>query len=336
MIEHVIYAPQLGESVRFLRVLEFLKKPGDTITIDEPIVLVETDKASMEIESPVSGIIQNFRVELHAEVPIGEALASIMVTDHALTNPRLNPFSSSHGPGYVDHTLSEQQILLANRMRISSTQIIPSCLHTVCESEPIVEIRKFYREFVSGTIPSSTEIFAWCALKAMQHHPKFRSVLQEDGSTVRQFNHATVGVAVSMPEDDLTMLSISDKDFQNNLLEFSKSYKHKLSETKLGKNHNGFHSLSISDLSAFDIQTAVPVIVSPAIATLCIGRVYGRSLSERSYGLSLAFDHRVINGVGAANFLKSIKKELYNLASKVTLPSDISYMVQDIKSTEVI
>lgn len=332
MEEHTLHAPQLGESVKFLRVLEFLKKPGDSIMIDEPIIVVETDKASMEIESPVSGIVHDFKVALHDEVPIGNELVVIKVTpkpalksaivrdydkkiDHALSNANIK---SAFLADYSDIQLSGQQLMLINRMQGSDGQIISACLHAVCESEPVYKIRKYYRKVLSdgATVPSSTEIFIWCTLKAMRHHAKFRSMLLNDGKTLRQFEHSVIGVAVGLYDDELAMLNISDRECDS-LLALSKSYKRKLAETRVGNNHSGLHSLSISDLSSFDIQSAVPVIVSPAIATLCIGRVYGKSMEDRAYNLSLCFDHRIINGVGAASFLKTIKKELYALNARL-------------------
>ena len=44
--------PQLGEGLQEALLVEFLKEPGDTIERDEPIYVMETDKAVTEVESP--------------------------------------------------------------------------------------------------------------------------------------------------------------------------------------------------------------------------------------------------------------------------------------------
>ena len=44
--------PQLGEGLQEALLIEFLKKPGDEIKRDEPIYVMETDKAVTEVESP--------------------------------------------------------------------------------------------------------------------------------------------------------------------------------------------------------------------------------------------------------------------------------------------
>ncbi|MSX39206.1 MAG: hypothetical protein F2773_08405, partial [Actinobacteria bacterium] len=49
--------PQLGESVTEGTVTRWLKQIGDTITVDEPLVEVSTDKVDTEIPAPVSGVL---------------------------------------------------------------------------------------------------------------------------------------------------------------------------------------------------------------------------------------------------------------------------------------
>ena len=57
MSEQVVL-PALGESVTEGTVTRWLKKVGDTVAIDEPLVEVSTDKVDTEIPSPVAGVIE--------------------------------------------------------------------------------------------------------------------------------------------------------------------------------------------------------------------------------------------------------------------------------------
>ncbi len=50
--------PALGESVTEGTVTRWLKKEGDQIAVDEPLLEVSTDKVDTEIPSPVSGVLQ--------------------------------------------------------------------------------------------------------------------------------------------------------------------------------------------------------------------------------------------------------------------------------------
>ena len=52
-----ILVPVLGESVTEATVARWLKKEGEEVAADEPVVELETDKVNLEVPSPVSGII---------------------------------------------------------------------------------------------------------------------------------------------------------------------------------------------------------------------------------------------------------------------------------------
>ena len=69
--------PPLGESVTEGTVTRWLKKVGDTVAADEPLVEVSTDKVDTEIPAPVSGVILAIRVPEDATVEVGAELAVI-------------------------------------------------------------------------------------------------------------------------------------------------------------------------------------------------------------------------------------------------------------------
>ena len=51
-----IHVPDIGD-FKDLPVIEVLVKPGDTVAIDEPLLTLESDKASMDVPSPAPGVI---------------------------------------------------------------------------------------------------------------------------------------------------------------------------------------------------------------------------------------------------------------------------------------
>lgn len=69
--------PALGESVTEGTVTRWLKKVGDTVAVDEPLVEVSTDKVDTEIPSPVAGVIQQILVQEDETVAVGAVLAVI-------------------------------------------------------------------------------------------------------------------------------------------------------------------------------------------------------------------------------------------------------------------
>ena len=58
-------------------VVRWLKREGDTIKVGEPIVELETEKVSYELESPTEGILLKIMANENTQVPVGEALCQI-------------------------------------------------------------------------------------------------------------------------------------------------------------------------------------------------------------------------------------------------------------------
>ncbi len=69
--------PALGESVTEGTVTRWLKKVGDTVAVDEPLVEVSTDKVDTEIPSPVAGVIEQILVQEDETVEVGAVLVII-------------------------------------------------------------------------------------------------------------------------------------------------------------------------------------------------------------------------------------------------------------------
>jgi pyruvate dehydrogenase E2 component (dihydrolipoamide acetyltransferase) len=72
-----IVMPQLGLTMTEGTVSEWLKKPGDFVRKNEPVLLITTDKAEMEVESLVEGTLGEILVEAGATVPVGTTLANL-------------------------------------------------------------------------------------------------------------------------------------------------------------------------------------------------------------------------------------------------------------------
>jgi 2-oxoglutarate dehydrogenase E2 component (dihydrolipoamide succinyltransferase) len=79
--------PQLGESVTEGTVTRWLKKEGEHVTADEPLLEVSTDKVDTEIPSPASGILRGIAVDEDETVAVGAQLAVIEDSDSAGAAP---------------------------------------------------------------------------------------------------------------------------------------------------------------------------------------------------------------------------------------------------------
>ncbi len=72
-----VKVPTLGESVSEATVGQWLKKPGETVALDEPIVSLETDKVAVEVPSPVAGVLGQILVAEGETVTVGALLGTV-------------------------------------------------------------------------------------------------------------------------------------------------------------------------------------------------------------------------------------------------------------------
>src|SRR5690348_16854888 len=72
-----VQVPALGESITEGTLAQWLKKPGEAVAADEPIASLETDKVSVEVPSPVAGVLTEQLVQEGDTVAVGAAIARI-------------------------------------------------------------------------------------------------------------------------------------------------------------------------------------------------------------------------------------------------------------------
>ena len=87
--------PQLGEGLQESLVIELFKKAGDTIKRDEPLYAMETDKGTIDVESPYDGVLNEWLVEEGTVHKIGAAIAHMEVAEG------VEEMAAGHGPPAV-------------------------------------------------------------------------------------------------------------------------------------------------------------------------------------------------------------------------------------------
>jgi len=387
-----ITIPQMGEGLVEARIVAFLKKAGDSVRRDEPLVEMETDKAVFVVESPAEGIVGDWNVGEDETLPIGFEIGSIAseneepppvesviasvpveanllsvadtyasgvyvngASNGALRNkdlsPRVRAFCENNGialddladierkgdgalrvsdveswlgaqktTDYVDCPVTPRQKVVAQRLARAWQQAVPACIELECSWDAVQQTRaQIAMQNPDERRPSSLHLIAWCVVRAMGNHANFRSALI-GANTLRQYRSVALGIAVGLPEDGLTTAPLMQADSYD-FKEFGAALQ---SSIELARNGNdaeeGVH-LTISKMTNEGIHYAVPVIVPPAASTLFIGAPYEmpRRQSDDSIRWEkiaqfvLTFDHRFINGVGAAQFLQEIQTRIAHL-----------------------
>ncbi|TYT61652.1 dihydrolipoamide acetyltransferase family protein [Natrialba swarupiae] len=107
--------PDVGEGVAEGELVSWLVEEGDAVSEDQPIAEVETDKALVDVPSPVDGTIRELRYEEGDVIPVGDVFVTFDVdgeepvesTDDAADTAGDDPESAEHGAGSPDATGAE-------------------------------------------------------------------------------------------------------------------------------------------------------------------------------------------------------------------------------------
>jgi pyruvate/2-oxoglutarate dehydrogenase complex dihydrolipoamide acyltransferase (E2) component len=386
-----VMVPQMGEGLQEVRVLRFLKQPGDVVLRDEHIYEMETDKAVIEVESPYEGRIVEWLAGegdiLSIGAPIAKmetamavetsapahghapaAGATVAAPPRTGSGPRADvlipPRTRAHcrklglseqemraipaptgklmpedvdaylasktaaaatapiptavalaSDQYVDSPLPPQQRAFLYRIKRSSQVVVPASLGRPVKWDGVQRVVSKLRRQNAEVQPSEFQIFAYCAVQSTLNHPKFRTTLvSEEG--VRVYHHVNVGIAVAKPDDELVTALVpeaSAMDFPT----FVRASQSQIRKARAGQDQaDASMQLLLTYLGGFKITEAIPVLVAPAVGVLFCSDTYTRD-GEVYANLSLTFDHRLINGVGAAEYVNEVAQRIEQIEEQL-------------------
>jgi pyruvate dehydrogenase E2 component (dihydrolipoamide acetyltransferase) len=118
-----VVMPQMGESVTEGTIVRWMKKVGDSIDRDEPLLEITTDKVDAEIPSPAAGVLVEIRVKEGETVAVNHVVAVIGAPDAVVTAPltqaaasdaastaAVKPASTSAAPGDARSAVSSEEL----------------------------------------------------------------------------------------------------------------------------------------------------------------------------------------------------------------------------------
>ena len=84
-----LLVPDIGEFEK-VEVIELLVKPGDQISLNDPVVTIESDKSSVEIPSTISGKVESIHIKVGDKVSMGDVLLSVKSSKESPSEKPIN------------------------------------------------------------------------------------------------------------------------------------------------------------------------------------------------------------------------------------------------------
>src|SRR6266849_5474592 len=76
-----VILPALGMSQDTGKIIQWLKSEGEQVVKGEPLVEIETDKATVEIEAPANGVLARVSAAAGEDIPVGQVIAAILAPE---------------------------------------------------------------------------------------------------------------------------------------------------------------------------------------------------------------------------------------------------------------
>ncbi|RQM28140.1 hypothetical protein B5M09_006138 [Aphanomyces astaci] len=146
----VVKVPSMGDSISEGTVVSITKNIGDYVHIDEPVVVLETDKVSVDVNAPQGGVIKSFLAQLEDTVVVGAPLYTLDTTAPAATKPAYVVhdlgMTTNHG---TNMSLRNMQVKLSHlqvraNQRLKDTQNTAALLSTFqeCDVSALLAMQK--------------------------------------------------------------------------------------------------------------------------------------------------------------------------------------------------
>lgn len=336
--------PDLATTGSPMTLIRIIAAVGDAVTRGQTILEVETDKAVMNVESTVDGVLKSIDVEEGAEVVAGQVIAVFEVEQAAATSrgesgppapspsmagaPMVLPAASAAGnrssrtsffarnrarrAGIVGDSslpLSVVERVVARRTQ-ASKQTVP---HFYLQTSANAEAMTRRRAAAEGRKPVWDAFFVIASARALRVHPRFGYRFDEDKLTPH--GEGAIGVAVDL-DGDLHTIAVDDPA-DKGVEQVSDEIRAKVDQVRTGESRGRSASFTISNLGGSNVETFTAVVNAPEAAILAVGKIKptvvaddGRIAVQDRVNLTLSVDHRVAGGKAAAAFLGAIVREL--------------------------
>lgn len=386
-----VVMPRLDPGMQSGRIIEWLKKEGDHVEKDVPIVRIEGEKTTFEVNAPETGVVRKVLFESGMDVEVGQTIAlvgdpneplpieaeaqvtakPVAVQEATLSlvsrvpEPSASPVArkmareagidigtiKGSGPGgrivredvqkAVEQMKTQSRtvaasgqearyvpiartIKMAGKRKATAERLsygfhttVPVTITMETRMEAVLEHRRDLQKRSDEEI-SITAYVVKATAKALEDHQIINSSLE--GDELRIYGDINIAVAINTP-DGLVAPAIPRTNMKS-VPEISRGIRD-LSElamqNKLTVSDLTGGTFTVTNLGGYGVDLFAPVINPPQCAILGFGRtaekpiIVERQVRAASITtLSLVFDHRIVDGVPAAQFLQRVKELLEN------------------------
>lgn len=341
-----VLVPILGESVVEATVSKWIKKQGEFVEVDEPIVELETDKVTLEVPASISGILDNLAVSEGDTVEVGALLAIIVagekteevkkpavekkeekvhqqkvvsnINESKPVAPESKVIRSTQNENLEERVpMSRLRLAIARRLKEAQNTAAMLTTYNEVDMSALMEMRSNYQdsfEKKNGVRLGYMSFFVKAAIDALNQFPAVNAEI--DGNDIIYKNYYNIGVAVGTSQGLVVpvLKNADDMSFgetEANIAEFGKKAK----DGSLGISDMAGGTFTISNGGVYGSLMSSPILNPPQSGILGMHKIQKRPIAigdnieiRPMMYLALSYDHRIVDGREAVSFLVRIKE----------------------------
>lgn len=341
-----VLVPILGESVVEATVSKWIKKQGEFVEVDEPIVELETDKVTLEVPASISGILDNLAVSEGDTVEVGALLAIIVagekteevkkpavekkeekvhqqkvvpnINESKPVAPESKIIRSTQNENLEERVpMSRLRLAIARRLKEAQNTAAMLTTYNEVDMSALMEMRSNYQdsfEKKNGVRLGYMSFFVKAAIDALSQFPAVNAEI--DGNDIIYKNYYNIGVAVGTAQGLVVPVlknadNMSFGETEANIAEFGKKAK----DGSLGISDMAGGTFTISNGGVYGSLMSSPILNPPQSGILGMHKIQKRPIAigdnieiRPMMYLALSYDHRIVDGREAVSFLVRIKE----------------------------
>ena len=341
-----VLVPILGESVVEATVSKWIKKQGEFVEVDEPIVELETDKVTLEVPASISGILDNLAVSEGDTVEVGALLAMIVagekteevkkpavekkeekvhqqkvvsnINESKPITPDTKIIRSTQNENLEERVpMSRLRLAIARRLKEAQNTAAMLTTYNEVDMSALMEMRSNYQdsfEKKNGVRLGYMSFFVKAAIDALSQFPAVNAEI--DGNDIIYKNYYNIGVAVGTAQGLVVpvLKNADDMSFgetEANIAEFGKKAK----DGSLAISDMAGGTFTISNGGVYGSLMSSPILNPPQSGILGMHKIQKRPIAigdkieiRPMMYLALSYDHRIVDGREAVSFLVRIKE----------------------------
>ena len=342
-----IIVPTLGESIVEATVSKWLKNEGEYVEVDEPVVELETDKVTLEVPAPISGLIGSIIAAEGETVEVGQNIGALdpngkkssddkpkakenndkeekqLETKDTKTSSPETDLKKDDAvlPSNQEEIVPMSRLRQAIANRLKSAQNTAAILTTYNEVDmtALMKIRSTYQpnfEKKFGIKLGYMSFFVKACINALKVYPAVNAEIRDNNIVYK--NYYNIGVAVGTPEGLVVpvLKNAENMDFpeiEKTIVNFGKQAR----EGNLTIQDMSNGTFTISNGGVYGSMLSSPILNPPQSGILGMHNIQKRAvviddkveIRSMMY-LALSYDHRIIDGREAVSFLVNVKQNL--------------------------